>query len=204
MACVLALVGVMLAATAIVLLIGREPEQTPKDDTLSITSLPALSASPTPSEAPQSSAPEETPPPPRVRALPETLEGYPVEAKLTIETLGSELFVLGDSSDAALEVSPGLYSGPDSPEFAGNIVITGHNYKNDSHFGRLDELEDGDVVTFTDKWGGEYRYEVYDSETIAPDQIAALEEYEGERALALLTCTKNGKSRLLVRCRLLE
>ena len=123
---------------------------------------------------------------------------------LSIEALDLELPVLGDSGDAALEVSPCLYAGPDSPEFEGNIVITGHNYKNDSHFGRLDELKDGDTITYTDKWGDMYRYEVYDREAIAPDQIVALEEYEGDRALSLLTCTQNGKNRLLVRCRLIE
>lgn len=205
LACILALLGVALAVTAVVLLTGQGREPASEDEALTVAPSPTPSASPTPSESPpQSSAPEETPPPPRVRVLPETLEGYPVVAKLTIETLDLELFVLGDSSDAALEVSPGLYAGPDSPEFAGNIVITGHNYKNDSHFGRLDELENGDTVILMDKWGDEYRYEVYDSETIAPDQIDALEEYEGERALALLTCTQSGKNRLLVRCRLLE
>lgn len=40
-------------------------------------------------------------------------------------------------------------------------------------------------------------------ETIAPDQVAALDEYEGEYGLTLITCTTGGKNRL-VKCRLIQ
>ncbi|MCD2492707.1 sortase [Lacrimispora sp. NSJ-141] len=80
--------------------------------------------------------------------------------------------------------------------------MVGHNYKNDSHFGWLDELETGAVVRLTDKYGEAYEYVVYGIQIIAPDEINVLEDYEGEHALALITCTASGKNRLVVKCRL--
>ena len=91
------------------------------------------------------------------------------------------------------------YAGPSSPDFPGNIVIVGHNYRDDSHFGRLDELEIGSIVRLMDKYGDFTDYEVYDMETVASDQAEALEKYEGEYGLTPITCTAGGESRLLVR-----
>ena len=124
-------------------------------------------------------------------------------ARLSIGAIGLELPVIGELSDDALKTAPCLYAGPSLPEDAGNIVIVGHNYRNESHFGRLDELEAGGAVQLTDKYGEVYNYEVYSTETIAPDQISALENYEGAHGLALITCTDGGKNRLLVKCRLI-
>ena len=50
-----------------------------------------------------------------------------------------------------------------------------------------------------DKYGDFTDYEVYDMETVASDQAEALEKYEGEYGLTLITCTAGGESRLLVR-----
>lgn len=144
-----------------------------------------------------------TPEPPRIPVL-EDVGGYPVMARLEIEKIGLELPVIAELSDEALKTAPCLYAGPGTPEDVGNIVIVGHNYRNDSHFGRLDELEAGAVVQLTDMYGEVYDYEIYDIQTIAPDGVAALEDYEGERGLALITCTTGGKNRLLVKCKMIN
>ena len=207
-ACTLALISMVLLAVAFVILDGKESERSfSANATLTpFLTITVVKSDITPGQRViQSSNQNNTSARlSRVRALPETYSAYPVVAMLSIDKLGLELSVLGENNDAALEISPCLYAGPDSPEFEGNIVITGHNYKNESHFGRLDEMKNGDTITYTDKWGGVYCYEVYDRETIAPNQIDALEKYEGERALSLLTCTQSGKKRLLVRCRLID
>lgn len=134
--------------------------------------------------------------------LPQEVDGYPVMARLVIGSVGLELPVIAELSDAALKTAPCLYAGPSSPQDAGNIVIVGHNYNSDTHFGRLGELEAGAAVQLTDRAGELYEYEVYAMETIAPDDIDALEDYEGESGLALITCTADGRNRLLVKCRL--
>lgn len=129
------------------------------------------------------------------------VHGYPVIAKLMIESLSLELPVIGEVSEAALKISPCLYAGPSAPEYPGNIVITGHNNRDGSHFGRLDEMKAGDIVTLMNKYGGTYDYAVYEIKTIGAENIMALEEYEGEYALSLVTCADRGKNRLLVMCR---
>ena len=131
----------------------------------------------------------------------EDVGGYLVIAKLMIESLSLDLPVIGEVSDAALKVSPCLYMGPSSPAYPGNIVIVGHNNRNKTHFGRLNELKAGSIVLLSDKYGAEYRYEVYDTETIGPNEVDALEVYEGEYGLTLVTCADQGKNRLLIRCK---
>lgn len=147
---------------------------------------------------PPAARPEAAMPPPVVL---EDMEGYPVIARLTIERLSLELPVLAEVGDAALKVAPCLFAGPSSPTYPGNIVITGHNYRDKSHFGRLSELEKDDAVILMDKYGEVFCYEVYETLTIGPGDIEALETYEGEYGLALVTCADRGKNRLLVRCR---
>jgi sortase A len=127
------------------------------------------------------------------------LTGYSVIARLDIEKLALSLPVLSKTSEKALEVSVCYYSGP-APGAKGNFVITGHNYKNGAHFGRLDELRVGDTVSLTTPDGQQYAYRVADLQTIAPNYVKALEDYEGESALTLLTCTDRGNNRLLVKC----
>lgn len=131
-----------------------------------------------------------------------TLAGYSVIAKLTIENLDLELPVISETDDKALKVSVCHYSGP-MPGEAGNMVITGHNFRNGAHFGRLDKIKQGDLVLI-EAQGKSYQYEVYETDVIKPDDVAALDEFEGEYALTLLTCTSHGNRRLIVRCKLLS
>lgn len=93
------------------------------------------------------------------------------------------------------------YSGPD-PGAEGNVVITGHNYRSGAHFGRLDQVKDGDTVLLTDKSGSTFTYTVYKTELITPDNPEALNKTQYEKELTLVTCEANGNRRLLVRCRM--
>lgn len=129
------------------------------------------------------------------------VDGYSVIAKVSIDKLELELPILSQATDDALNLAPCLFIGPSKPNDAGNMVITGHNKKDGSQFGKLKELKNGDTVTLMDKWGDVFNYEVYAIETIKPDDMAALEQYEGEHGLALVTCTSNGNRRVLFRCR---
>ncbi|MGI5854391.1 MAG: sortase [Bacillota bacterium] len=182
-------------ATALLLSSGQISAETPLPS--SPTSVTAVTALPSEDSGTAEQEMEKT----VTVTVPEDADGYAVIGVLTIEKLAFQMPVIGEVSNAALEVSPCLYAGPSSPEYAGNIVITGHNYRNDSHFGRLDELAVGDIVRLSDKTGYEYSYEVYETETIGADEVDAFDNYEGEYGLSLVTCANNGENRLLVRCR---
>lgn len=119
---------------------------------------------------------------------------------LEIPELDEELPIIGKWSYKLLKISICRYKGPD-PNEAGNLVLIGHNYKNGSHFGRLDELSIGSELYLTDSaTGTRVRYEVYQIKSIEADAFSALKTYQGDCGLTLMTCKDNGTNRLLVRC----
>ena len=119
--------------------------------------------------------------------------GYECIGILSIPVLDIELPVLTDWSYAKLKKSPCHYYGT---YYEPNFVIAAHNY--DSHFGRLSQLQPGDVVVFTDVDGAERYYEVVLLETLP--QEATLEMITSGFDLSLYTCTPGGASRVTVRC----
>ena len=131
---------------------------------------------------------------------PWTFEGYDVIGKLTIAKIDQELPIISETDKQALKVSCCYYQGA-LPGETGNLVITGHDYANGSIFGQLSKLIEGDVVTLSTPYEA-YDYEVYDTQVIKPDDVDALDEYEGDTVLTLMTCTSHGNRRLLVRCSL--
>lgn len=114
---------------------------------------------------------------------------------LTVPALDLELPILTDWSYAKLKKAPCVYYGSYYEE---NFVIAAHNYK--SHFGRLSELQTGDIVFFTDVNGRSYYYEVVLSETLPKE--ATEEMIAGGFDLSLYTCTPGGANRVTVRCNL--
>lgn len=123
--------------------------------------------------------------------------GYECIGILSIPVLELELPVLADWSYAKLKKAPCHYYGSYYEE---DFVIAAHNYK--AHFGRLSELQMGDVVTFTDVNGVVYRYEVALSETLPKG--ATKEMITSGFALSLYTCTPGGGNRVTVRCKSMQ
>lgn len=112
---------------------------------------------------------------------------------LKIEALSLELPVSSKLSMEALNNSPARYCGS---AYKNNMVIGAHNYY--SHFGRLKDLAQGDIVTFTDMNGNCFRYRVTEIDILSAADVA--EMTSGEWALTLFTCTVGGASRVAVRC----
>ena len=121
------------------------------------------------------------------------IKGYEYIGVISIPVLEVELPVLTDWSYAKLKVAPCLYYGN---YYEPDFVIAAHNYK--SHFGRLSQLQAGDLITFTDVSGNVYYYEVTLLETLAEN--ATKEMITSGFDLSLYTCTPGGGSRVTVRC----
>lgn len=144
---------------------------------------------------------------PEVNLLDETIERIikatgedGVIGILEIPRFDTELPIIGKWSYKLLKISVCRYKGP-APNEEGNLVIIGHNYKSGAHFGNLKNMEVGDELYLTNaKTGERVRYEVYQIKSIAPDAFSALNSYQGEAGLTLMTCRNNGTNRLLVRC----
>ena len=130
---------------------------------------------------------------------------YSTESVITIPKIGISYPVLSDTSDELLEVSVNKYWGP-APNEVGNYCIVGHNYRNGKMFGRLSELEDGDIVQLEDTTGRTIQYQVYRKYVVEPDDTSCTSQRANGkpltfRELTLITCTNYGTQRLIVKCR---
>ena len=112
---------------------------------------------------------------------------------LSIPVLEVELPVLTDWSYEKLKKAPCHYYGSC---YESDFVIAAHNYS--SHFGRLTQLQAGDLVIFTDVAGETHCYEVVLLETLPP--TATEEMITSGFDLSLYTCTPGGSNRVTVRC----
>ena len=121
------------------------------------------------------------------------VNGYDCIGVLSIPVLELELPVLTDWSYAKLRVAPCHYFGSCYGE---NFVIAAHNYR--THFGRLSELQQKDLILFTDISGTVHYYEVVLLETLPGS--ATEEMITSGFDLSLYTCTPGGASRVTVRC----
>ena len=141
-----------------------------------------------------------------------TVDGvtYSVDSFITIPKIGISYPVLSDTSDDLLEISVNRYW-PEvdklKPNEVGNYCIVGYNYRNGKMFGRLNELEDGDIVQLQDLTGRTIEYEVYYKYVVEPDDTSCTSQLTEDgkklqfRELTLITCTNFGAQRLVVKCR---
>lgn len=112
---------------------------------------------------------------------------------LSIPVLGLELPIMSSWSYPRLNIAPCRYTGSVRGE---DLVLMAHNYS--SHFGKLSQLDLGDMVEFTDMDGVITRYEVVGKDVLDP---AAVEEMtSGDFDLTLFTCTYGGGSRVTAYC----
>ncbi len=130
---------------------------------------------------------------------------YTTEAIIRIPKIDITYPILSETSDELLEISVNRYwPRPEDmkPNEVGNYCIVGHNYRNGKMFGRLNELENNDIVEIEDLTGRKIEYEVYDKFVVDPtDRSCTSQLTKGRKELTLITCTDYGTRRLIVKCR---
>lgn len=120
------------------------------------------------------------------------IDGYGYIGYLSIPKLGLELPVMAEWDYERLRIAPCRQFGSTRSR---DLVIAGHNY--DRHFGRLNQLEYGDLAVFTDMDGVSVLYVLSEIETLQPTQVDELKG--GEWDMTLYTCTYGGQSRVVGR-----
>lgn len=123
-----------------------------------------------------------------------------ISAILEINKLNLFYPVLNDTNMENLKIAPTKLYGNNANEI-GNFCIVGHNYHNDEHFSKLQELEINDNVKLTSNSGNKVNYSVYDIYEIEPTDVSCLSQNtNGKRELTLITCTNDSKRRLVIKC----
>lgn len=117
--------------------------------------------------------------------IPKTKIKYPILEKVTIKSLEASVAILYPA-DAKLNEP-------------GNVVIAGHNYRNQMFFSNNKKLVAGDKIYITDEKGRKLTYEVYDNfEAAAEDTSFYIRDTAGVPEITLTTCTKDSAKRTII------
>ncbi|MBR3674280.1 MAG: sortase [Clostridia bacterium] len=127
---------------------------------------------------------------------------YKVDSILNIPSLSINYPVLSETTYELLKISITKFWGGE-PNAVGNYCIVGHNYDGkDIFFGKLNRIQNGDVVELQDKTGQIIRYKVYNKFIVDPTDVACTSQLtNGRKEMTLITCSEGGKTRLVVKCR---
>lgn len=124
---------------------------------------------------------------------------YYVDSYLSIPKINLNYPVLSETSDVLLEHNLNKFWGG-KPNSVGNYVIAGHNYNNKTYFGRLSELDIGDIIELTDVSDRTVTYQVYDMYMVDPTDVKCTSQLtDGKREVTLITCNATGSQRLVVK-----
>jgi len=107
-------------------------------------------------------------------------------AILDIPEIGVRQAVVEGTSVGVLRKAPGHYSTTSLPGERGNVAIAGHRTTYGAPFGRLDELDPGNVIRLVTP-RGRLRYEVLGRSVVSPSDTRALAPTADDR-LTLTTC----------------
>jgi len=115
-------------------------------------------------------------------------EEYTVVGTLNIPSLNIEYPILSETSNKLLKVSLTKYWGA-NPNEVGNMVVVGHNYKNNKFFSNLSKIQHGEIVKIRDLSGKTLDYKVYDTYVIDPyDNSCTSQLTDGKTEITLITC----------------
>lgn len=124
-----------------------------------------------------------------------SIDGQDYIGYLKIKKLALNLPIISEWSYEKIKIAPARYQGS---AYLKNMVLLAHNYQ--SHFGKLENLEMGDEVHFTDMDGNDFSFSVISKEEISGDNVKQL--LDGNWDLTLFTCTLSGEFRTVIRCQL--
>lgn len=129
--------------------------------------------------------------------IPKKIDKYKVIGKIEIPKIQIEKYILEETNEKSLKLSVTKICGPDINK-TGNFCIAGHNYQNT--FGKLKELEKGDIIRLIDTYNRTVEYRVYHTEQVAPNNTECLsQETNGDREITLITCTLGAVKRVIVK-----
>ncbi len=120
---------------------------------------------------------------------------------LKIDKINLMYPILSHTSEELLKISPCYLSGP-MPNEIGNLCIAGHNFANQTHFGKLSSLTEGDIIQIYDLNSKEVNYKIYKiTEVVANDTSCLNQNTNGSREVTLITCNTIKGTRIVVKAK---
>lgn len=136
-----------------------------------------------------------------IKEIDEEIEGYKVVGIINIPKINIEYPILEKTNKESLKLSITKFWGEKINQ-KGNVVLAGHNNLNNKMFGKIDRLENGDIIELTDSQMVTVKYQVFDKYVIDPNDIDCIFPIdENTREITLITCTNRDKNRLVVKAR---
>ena len=136
-----------------------------------------------------------------IKEIDEEIEGYKVVGIINIPKINIEYPILEKTNKESLKLSITKFWGEKINQ-KGNVVLAGHNNLNNKMFGKIDKLENGDIIELTDSQMVAVEYQVFDKYIIDPNDINCIFPIEeNTREVTLITCTNRDKNRLVVKAR---
>lgn len=120
------------------------------------------------------------------------IDGNDYIGTINIPILNLELPIMSDWDYNKMKISPCRYYGS---IITNDLVICAHSY--DNLFGRIKDLNIGDLLILTDNNNEEYIYKVEVIEILSPNEVK--EMIESDFDLTLYTCTMDALNRVTVR-----
>ena len=136
-----------------------------------------------------------------IKEIDEEIEGYKVVGIINIPKINIEYPILEKTNKESLKLSITKFWGEKINQ-KGNVVLAGHNNLNNKMFGKIDRLENGDIIELTDSQMVTVKFQVFDKYVIDPNDIDCIFPIdENTREITLITCTNRDKNRLVVKAR---
>ena len=139
-----------------------------------------------------------------IKEIDEKINGHKVVGIINIPEVNLKYPILETTTEETLNLSITKFWGKEINEI-GNVTLAGHNNLSGVMFGKIKNLKIGDVIELTDIQNVTLKYEIFKTYVIDPNDISCiLPENESTREVTLITCTKGGNNRYIVKAREIE
>ena len=136
-----------------------------------------------------------------IKEIDAEIEGYKVIGIINIPKIDIEYPILEKTETKSLNLSITKFWGQKINQ-KGNVVLAGHNNLSKTMFGKINQLENGDIIELTDSQMVTVKYQVFNKYVIDPNDIDCIFPIdENTREVTLITCTNRDKNRLVVKAR---
>lgn len=127
-------------------------------------------------------------------------KGFEMKGTIEIPKTGAKYPILATAGKKEIEVAVGILYPPNAKlNTQGNIVISGHNYRNGQFFSNNKKLQNGDKIYITDETGKKLSYTVYNKyETTEQDAKYMSRDIGDNTEISLTTCTDDNARRLII------